>query len=129
MKRIILLAVTILALNVNAQSKFRTTSVDTSAISVNLGNTTVTNVNVAYNGSTTIWVKMYDSFTKPYAKNAVPVHTLQIPGNTVSNPYSLLDLKGLRFTKGLWIRCTTSISDTSQKSGEPTTKPIVEIAY
>ena len=110
-------------------TKFRSTTVDTMGVSVNIGRTSLRAMNVAYTGTVTVFVKMYDSKTKPYAKNAIPLYTIQIPPYTQATPYQLKDLGKVDFINGCWIRCTTSILDTSQKSAEPSIKPVIEIGF
>lgn len=111
-----------------SQSRFRTTALDTAAQQVNLGPTNLINMNVAYPGTTIVYIKIYDSYTKPYAYEQAPVLTIQV-GTDATLSYALKQLANMHFNYGCWIRCCTSISDTATKAVEPSTKPLVEITY
>lgn len=118
----------IYAVNIFAQSNFRTTSLDTAPQVVNVGYTTINNLNIAYPGTAIVYVKFYDTKLRPYAKVDHPVLTMQI-GTDATLSYSLKSFNRVTFRNGCWIRCITSITDTSQTNQQPATKPLVEIGY
>lgn len=128
MKTIITILLTVITLTGFSQSNFRTTALDTAPVVVNVGYTTMNNLNIAYTGTAIVYVKFYDTKLRPYAKTHSPVLTMQL-GTSATLSYALKSFNRVTFRNGCWIRCVTGIADTSQTNQQPAAKPLVEIGY
>lgn len=128
MKKTALIIAMALCMSSIAQSKFRTTALDTVSQVVNTGYTSLKNLNIAYPATTIVYVKFYDSKIAPVLSSAHPVITLQL-GTDATLSYKLQSYSNVTFSNGLWIRCASGITDTARIGVQPATKPIVEIIY
>lgn len=128
MKTKITIALLFIGMMGYAQSKFRTTALDTTSQLVNTGYTNLKTLNIAYPGTAIVYVKFYDSKIAPVLSTAHPVITMQVGTDATLN-YKLQSYSNVTFSNGLWIRCASGITDTARIGVQPAVKPLIEIAY
>ena len=124
-KTLFIYLISFTALTSNAQTNFRSITVDTGSVQVNAGFTEIKNINIANLTTTTLYVKFYNKASKVYVTDT-PVVTYQLGSNALTKA-TIDNLMGWTFKSGLWIRCTSGATDTS--TAVPTTKPIIELRY
>ena len=110
-------------------NRFRVKALDTASVQVNQGFTSISTMNIAYSGTSIVYVKFYDSYAKPVLSSATPVITLQLGTSAAISPKSLENYADVNFKNGCWIRCATSINDTARIGVQPSVKPLIEITY
>lgn len=127
MKKTIIFCLLLISTMAFSQSRYRNVALDTAANQVNDGYTNIGIMNFGYVGSSRVWIKFYDTKTKPTSVS-VPTLTYQINSATLIPPGLTDDVNGrITFTNGLWIKCTAGITDTS--TAQPASKPLIEIFY
>ena len=79
-------------------NRFRVKALDTASVQVNQGFTSISTMNIAYSGTSIVYVKFYDSYAKPVLSSATPVITLQLGTSAAISPKSLENYADVNFT-------------------------------